>query len=256
MRADYGQRYRDLYDRHWWWRAREEFVLDVLRANQPAWGWRRILDVGCGDRLFFDQLSQFGEVEGVEPAEDLVTKAGAHCARIHIGRFDKSFQPSKGFSLILMLDVLEHLEDPVSAVRHALSLLSPAGVLVITVPAFNLLWTNHDTINEHFIRYTKTSFRTLAQQAGMTIEAERYFFHWLFFVKLATRCAERLLRLGPKPPKIPIRPVNDSLYWLCRLESNLLRSVPVPIGSSLLVVGRRPTAAGQQPGREGPETRG
>jgi hypothetical protein len=83
---------------------------------------------------------------------------------------------------------------------------------MVTVPAFDLLWTNHDALNEHFRRYTKATFRAVARQAGMRIEKERYFFHWLFPVKLATRCAERLLRLEPKPPRIPVRPVNESLY--------------------------------------------
>ena len=72
MDSDYGARYRDLFQRHWWWRARERVILDALRAHQPAAGWRDVLDVGCGDGLFFDELSKLPGVqlvEGVEPAE-------------------------------------------------------------------------------------------------------------------------------------------------------------------------------------------
>lgn len=248
MRADYGERYRELYERHWWWRTREAAILELLRAQEPPQGWKRILDVGCGDGLLFDRLAQFGEVEGVEPAADLVDNAGPHRARIHIAPFDANFRPGKKYSLILMLDVLEHLADPGAALRHALALLEPHGRLVITVPAFRLLWTNHDVLNHHFTRYTVKSFRSLAQQAGLEIESERYFFQWLFPMKLATRLAERLLRLEPQPPKIPGPRINALLYGLSRLEYRALNRMPVPFGSSLLVVGKTPATRGQLKG--------
>ena len=69
MDSDYGQRYRDLYERHWWWRAREGLVLrEIARIRPPGGSWR-VLDVGCGAGLFFDRLAGLGaSVEGVEPA--------------------------------------------------------------------------------------------------------------------------------------------------------------------------------------------
>ena len=58
-----------------------------------------------------------------------------------------------------MLDVLEHLPDPLPPLRRALALVGDRGVLVATVPAFRSLWTSHDDINEHFERYTKQPVR-------------------------------------------------------------------------------------------------
>ncbi len=237
MRADYAEHYRDLYERHWWWRARERFILDTLRATQPPEGWKRILDVGCGDGLFFDQLAQFGEVEGVEPAKALVSRTEAHRSRIHIGPFDENFQPAKLFSLILFLDVLEHLPDPAGALRHALGMLAPGGAVLVTVPAFKLLWTNHDVINHHLRRYTMSSFRQLAQQAGIDIRMEKYFFHWTFPAKLATRVAERALHTEPKPPAIPPRWINGLFCGLTRIEQKTWGRLPLPFGSSLMVMG-------------------
>jgi 2-polyprenyl-3-methyl-5-hydroxy-6-metoxy-1,4-benzoquinol methylase len=124
MREDYLDLYRELYMRHWWWRAREKLILKTLRAQQPAQGWKSILDVGCGDGLFFDQLLRLGEVEGVEPSAALVNPESAHRSRIHICPLDENFQPGKQFSLILMLDVLEHLPDPAAALGRALALLT------------------------------------------------------------------------------------------------------------------------------------
>ncbi len=160
MRSDYGEAYREIYERHWWWRAREAIILDVTGRRLVVRGSQQILDVGCGDGLFFDQLLKFGEVQGVESTAELVDPNGQHRSRIHVGPFDESFEPGERFSLILMLDVLEHMEDPVAALRKAWSLLVPGGTLLITVPAFMLLWTQHDVLNHHLVRYTKSSIRT------------------------------------------------------------------------------------------------
>jgi len=236
----YGQRYRELYQNHWWWRAREELIIDTLRRCQPPHGWGKILDVGCGDGLFFERLSRFGDVEGVEPAGERVSTTGAHVKRIYIAPFDEHFRPGKQYSLILMLDVLEHLPDPIGALRHALILLIPGGTVLVTVPAFKLLWTNHDVINHHLTRYTKRSFRDLARQAGLPLETERYFFQWTCPVKLMVRVVEQLFGPRPKIPSVPPRWINRSLYFVSRLEQKTLDALPVPFGSSLLVIGRKP----------------
>ena len=240
MDPQYGQRYRELYQNHWWWRAREELIVDTLRRYQPPHGWGKILDVGCGDGLFFERLSQFGDVEGIEPAGESVSTTSTHQKRIYIAPFDEHFRPSNRYSLILMLDVLEHFPDPIRALRHALTLLTPRGTVLITVPAFKLLWTNHDVINHHLTRYTKSSFCDLAHQAGLKLEMERYFFQWTCPVKLMVRAVEQLFGLRPKIPDVPPRWINQSLYLVSRIEQKTLGALPVPFGSSLLVIGRRP----------------
>jgi SAM-dependent methyltransferase len=239
MDPDYGRRYRELYERHWWWRAREAALFDTIARLQPPDGWGRILDVGCGDGLFFDRLLELGDVDGVEPAGELVRPHGVHRRRIHVGPFDDRFQPGTRYSLILMLDVLEHLDDPAAALRHALDLLAPGGTVVVTVPAFRALWTNHDVVNHHRTRYTKASFRLVAQQAGMRIDIERYWFQWMFPVKIATGIAERILRRRPTPAHVPPEWINRPLYLLSRLERRLLDPLRPAFGSSLLVIGGR-----------------
>jgi SAM-dependent methyltransferase len=237
MDPKYGERYRDLFDRHWWWRARTEFLVEMLRRLRPAGAWPTILDIGCGDGLFFDRLREFGDVEGVEPFAELVRYDNPDRSRIYTCSFDERFQPGKVYSLILMLDVLEHLENPAAALRHALSLLTPGGRLVITVPAFNLLWTNHDVLNHHFVRYTRSTFRDVAQQAGLQIFQERYIYNWTFFAKLGVRLYERLLRPKPNPARVPPAWVNASLYWLSRMEQRTITQASMPFGSSLMVIG-------------------
>lgn len=239
VRDDYLAKYRDLYQRHWWWRAREKLILKNLRAHQPEGGWKTILDVGCGDGLFFDRLMAFGDVEGVEPTAALLSEDGPHRSRIHVCPFDESFQPGKEFQLILMLDVLEHLADPAAALRRALALLAPGGMVFVTVPAFRTLWTNHDVVNGHVTRYTRRSFEEVARQAGLCTQGESYFFQWLFPLKFAVRLKERIMSTPPRPASVPPAWINKPAYWLSRLEQFTWGALPWPLGSSLMVWGTK-----------------
>jgi len=214
----------------------EGILLEKLHRLLPDSRVLAILDVGCGDGLFFKQLRQFGDVEGIESEAALVDPQGPNRSRITVAPFDGSFNPGKKYDLILMLDVLEHLDAPEEALRHAVSLLRAGGMIVATVPAFRLLWTNHDRLNEHRTRFTKGSFRLVAASAGMQIMEMRYFFHWLLVAKLAARMAESIL---PREPRIPSSAINGFLYQASRADEILTRRLRVPFGGSLLAIGRR-----------------
>ncbi len=239
MEREYGRAYEQLYRRHWWWRAREEYLVSLLKKT-PLPAPTTILDVGCGGGWFFDRLRALGgQVEGVEPERALVSDDVLLRHKIHVGPFDRSFQPGKQYSLILMLDVLEHLDDAPAALAHAVELLEPEGVLMITVPAFRCLWTSHDDMNHHRTRYTKQTFARVADLAGMRIDTFQYFFHWLVPLKLAVRAKECLLTTQLTPPTVPPRLVNQFCYGLSRLEQFLCARLRIPAGSSLLVIGGR-----------------
>jgi SAM-dependent methyltransferase len=235
LELEYARQYRDLYTRHWWWRAREEAILGVMRRRFPQNTSLRILDVGCGDGLFFGPLAEFGEVEGVEPDERLVNPKGPYRARIQIAPFDTKFRPPKPYSLLLMLDVLEHLDNPSEALGHAYSLLTPAGGLLLTVPAFQLLWTNHDRINHHRVRYRRATLRPLLQQAGFVIVEEQYWFQWTCPLKLAIRLSESVFHRRPSIARVPPWWINFLLYWISRIEQQTLGAIDMPFGSTLMV---------------------
>jgi 2-polyprenyl-3-methyl-5-hydroxy-6-metoxy-1,4-benzoquinol methylase len=238
MDPRYSAIYRRLYDEHWWWRARGQFIVAELRRRIAGPG-HRILDVGCGNGLLFDRLAPFGEVEGVEVDAAAAGPGGRHRDRIFVGPFDHRFQPGRSYSVILMLDFIEHLADPLPALRRALELLDDDGIVLVTVPAFPSLWTSHDDLNRHFLRYTKRSFELLAGSAGMRIVDWRYFFHWVHPVKLLVRARERLAPSPPAPPSIPPAPLNAILFHLSRLEQIVFRRLPLPFGNSLFVLGCR-----------------
>lgn len=239
MEPDYALRYRELYEKHWWWRAREEAILRVLRRRIEPHAALRILDVGCGDGLFFSRLAAFGKVDGIEPDAQLVNPQGPFRNRIHIAPFDAEFRPETPYSLVLMLDVLEHIENPGQALRHAYTLLNPDGALLLTVPAFQLLWTNHDTINHHLVRYRRATLRPLLRQAGFLILEEQYWYQWTCPAKLAIRFYEKIFRRPPTVARVPPAWINRPLYWISRAEHETLGVIGMPFGSTLMVYCRK-----------------
>jgi SAM-dependent methyltransferase len=239
METDYAAAYAELYRGHWWWRAREHLLIETLKSLVPVEGWNRVLDVGCGDGLFLQVLSQFGaHVEGLELDPSVVSEAAASEHTIHIQPLDESFRPQHSYDLICLLDVLEHLEDPAAALRRCHELLTPFGNLLVTVPAFRSLWTSHDKINHHYTRYRSRTLSLLVERAEFRILDSRYFFHWLFPVKLAIRAVE-MIRRRPASPHIPPAILNRVLYAISRSEQFVTGELRLRFGSSLLLAAVR-----------------
>lgn len=241
MEAEFAQSYRDLYLRHWWFQARRRLLLATLDEHLPSTGCGKILDVGCGDGLFFEDLRRWGEPSGVETDPSIVTAEGRRGGTIHVTRFDGDFQPGERYGLILMLDVLEHLDDDRAAVARAAELLVPGGRFVATVPAARWLWTHHDEINHHRRRYRRRELAQAIESGGLRLRRPpRYFFHWLVAVKLLVRARERLLGPATGGPEVPPAALNRFFYALSRAEERTLGGARVPFGSSILAVAERP----------------
>ena len=246
MRGDYASIYANLYRNHWWWRARESILLDViagLRGTLPS--HPSVIDVGCGDGLFFDALGAAtgGDVRGIEVDESLLDPLGPHRDRIcsgHLGdpRYD---DPAWRADLITALDVLEHIDDDRQAAEAIAGMLKPGGVFIATVPAFAILWDHHDERNRHRRRYTAAGLHALLEGAGMNVTGSRMLFPSLFLPKLAVALTNRL-----RPNRaiiqhvMPPTSINAALSRFCRWEDRLQRRLPLPIGTSVLAVARRP----------------
>ena len=235
MDAAYAAVYAELNARHWWWRAREAFLLSRIRELLAPDGRRRILDVGCGDGLFLDRLAPWGWAEGIETDVTTLSPAAAH-RRIHLGPFDASYRPDAPFDLVLFLDVLEHLDRPDAALQRAAALLAPGGRVMVSVPAFPALWTQHDVLNHHRVRYTRASLASLAAGAGLRVEWARYLFLTVALGKLAVRLAERVGGGRPRPPRVPPAPFNALARAVAAVDLAVGRRLPLPFGSSLVAV--------------------
>jgi trans-aconitate methyltransferase len=236
MESEYGQMYARLYHEHWWWRAREEFLMTAIGQlelpEQPS-----VFDIGCGDGLFFKRLSQLGgTVEGLEADATLISSTNPQREQIHCGPFDDTFRPARRYSLVTMLDVLEHLPKPAEAMRKAASMLEPEGKLVVTVPAFLSLWTSHDEINHHFTRYTKPTLMPLVMEARLEVLRLQYFFHWLVPLKIITRWKEKVLPSKRALPQVPASLGNLLFFTISRWEQRICSRIALPMGSSLLLI--------------------
>lgn len=246
MDKEYALHYKNLYDKHWWWRAREKFLLDIINELELDSG-SNILDVGCGDGLFFEHLMKFGSVSGVETEALLISKDSKHYNKIYNGDIFSAPFSENYFDFILACDVLEHVENEISFLNKLYSLLKPKGVLLLTVPSFNQIWTSHDDKNHHFRRYVKNDFNRLLANSKFKIEINKYFFFSLFFLKFAQRFIEKFLSnsisnpniIDLKADKIPLRPINKAMIFWYQIENIISRKLDLPFGSSLLVVLRK-----------------
>lgn len=241
MQPDYARQYRTLWERHWWWRSREAFLLDQVGRLHRTSPCRRILDVGCGDGLFFEALGRFGHVEGLEPDASLVDDPRWR-SQIRVGTLGSGLEGERDYDLLLLLDVLEHIEDDASALHAARSALRDGGTLLMTVPALPGLWSRHDEANQHYRRYRREGLRDLLESVGFEVESVRYFFFWAVLPLVLRRW------LSPAGPgasdydvQVPCRAINGLLDRLSRLDHAIGRRIPWPLGSSLVAVARRPS---------------
>jgi SAM-dependent methyltransferase len=241
MQSDYARQYEDLWKRHWWWRSRERFVLGQIEKLHRRRPFRQVLDAGCGNGLFFKELQRFGAVRGVEPDAGLVTDDGPFRAQIEVRPFDASYRPPQAPDLVLMLDVLEHIEDDLAAARHVREILAPRGIFLVTVPALMWLWSRHDDANRHFRRYTRASLRRVLAAAGFRVRSVRYFFGWT----IGPMLLRRLLAPGKKGAEaayhvaVPAAPVNGLMFGLSRFEQLTIGRWGLLLGSSLIAVAER-----------------
>lgn len=245
MDSAYASAYPDLYRRHWWWRVREHVLLRTLDSVlKDTARDNRILDVGCGAGLFFDALQRFGTVEGIESDPVALDSAGRWRESIFHGELNSAFRPAAPYDAILMLDVLEHVPEPEQLLMDARALLNSDGRLVITVPAFNWLWTRHDDLNHHLRRYSTRQLRRVIQDAGLVVIESTYLFQSLVPLKALVRMKETLFPGDPEVPSIPARWLNTALQKWFWAEYTVARWLP--FGTSLMVVAALPNG-GHEP---------
>jgi 2-polyprenyl-3-methyl-5-hydroxy-6-metoxy-1,4-benzoquinol methylase len=240
MDPRYAAIYPDLYRNHWWWRVRERMLVETIRGLTPQ-PPIKILDVGCGAGLFFDALQQFGDVTGIESDRGSVNGDNRWAHRIVCGELDESYSPPAPFDLILALDVLEHVPDATTLLRHAARVLNQRGRILVTVPAFQWLWTSHDDLNHHVKRYTAAQLRSTLEASGLVVHDVRYLFQSLIVPKLAVKLSETVAARRAKLPHIPGRLVSSALQTWFWTEFKLLP--PLPFGTSVLAVAALPPAA-------------
>lgn len=227
-------------DTHWWFVGRREIVRRMLARIGPAQPCR-MLDVGCGTGGNLPILGAYGEVTGVEMNAVAHHAANARgIGRILLGRFPEDLPVTdEEFDLITFLDVLEHLDDDLAALDGAKKLLAPAGMVLITVPAFAFLWSGHDEQHHHRRRYTADRLSAVLRQAGLEPVYVSYFNMWLFPAIAAIRIAKKLTRnRHADDERMPPAFANKLLQAVFASERHLLGRFRLPFGTSILAVAR------------------
>src|SRR3989338_3561289 len=176
----------EVEDQHWWFKGKREIIKYLLQAElKPG---RRALDFGCGCGAILKSLSREVEVEGVDisrTAIDFCRQRGLK--NVMVIKLDQWRPKPDYYDLIIISDVLEHVENDLALLRKLYSALRQGGILLATVPAFNFLWSNHDLILHHKRRNTRPALIKAARQAGFDWSFIRYYNFWLFLPVLAVR---------------------------------------------------------------------
>ncbi|HTD08840.1 MAG TPA: methyltransferase domain-containing protein [Solirubrobacteraceae bacterium] len=242
MDRDYELQTHQAEDRHWWYRGRRT-VLDGVIADLRPPANARILDAGCGSGRFMVDLAKRGEVTGVELSDTSVALARQRdIGEVVAGSVLEMPFADASFDLAVSLDVIEHLEDDIAALRELRRVVAPGGALLVTVPAYQWLWSGHDEINHHHRRYTRRTLQSAAEQAGWKQTRTTYFNSLLLPVAILLRVLDRFSTKTTESSLdlwIPPEPLNWLLERPLALEATLVaHGGRIPSGLSLLAVFR------------------
>jgi 2-polyprenyl-3-methyl-5-hydroxy-6-metoxy-1,4-benzoquinol methylase len=240
---DSAEGQRGLEDHYEQWFAQIESDFRATTLNQlvlaltPA---GRVLDMGCGSGALSAELQKAGrDVVSQDLSDRMVamcrthlSKQGCDADKVRLGGVD-AIPESQHFDAVIALDVIEHIEDDVDAVKRMREALKPGGTLVLSVPALSALYGPKDTEVGHFRRYDKPDLLSVIDHAGLEVQRCRY---WNLLgvapVWLSNKRGKRLdesLRYSKSAPK---RMLNRALrFWFEYLENPL----SPPLGMTLLL---------------------
>jgi SAM-dependent methyltransferase len=239
---------RRVYDRmaehdstHWWYRARREVLSDYITRYAGLPRNARILEIGCGTGHNLPMLARFGEVDAIE-----IDPAAREIAAKRLGKpvGDAPLPELPGiargaYDMIAVLDVVEHIEDDVAALKAMADCLKPGGRILIAVPAHPWMWSAHDVVNHHHRRYTKATLEKAITGAGLRSRKMRWMNALLFPLAAAARVAGRITGRDDSDDSPPPAPVNALFERIFRLERHLVGRVPMTPGVSIVTLAER-----------------
>jgi SAM-dependent methyltransferase len=230
---------------HWWYRGRRR-VLRAALDRLPLEPTARLLDAGCGSGRTLDELARYGRVSGVDISPDAVEAArrrGHHDVRV--ARVEQLPFADATFDVVTCLDVVEHTPDDRATLGELRRVTRRGGLLLVTVPAYQALWSRHDEVNRHFRRYDSSSLRAAACSAGWDVVTDTHFNSLLLAAAAAVRLTQRHRPAhAHERSDLALTPsvLNGVLELPLRLESRVVATgTRLPAGLSLLAVLRRPS---------------
>lgn len=238
------QRLAEIERWHFWFAGRRALVLRWLNECLASANLTnlRVYDLGCGTGTLLEQLTPRAlRLVGSDLRPEGLQRLRANWPQVAIAQADATQLPwaSDSFDVILLLDVLEHVDDR-AALRELQRVLTPGGRLILTVPALPWLWSYRDEAAGHLRRYTRAELLTVLRESGFSVQKIRYFQFWLLPLLLLTRWLARRQPAWRETEDLPAPAVNRLLTWLTLSEVWLSRWVAWPCGSSLAALCQRP----------------
>tara|TARA_A100001015_G_scaffold280197_1_gene342133 strand:+ start:2958 stop:3692 length:735 start_codon:yes stop_codon:yes gene_type:complete len=240
MQSDIYQICSKFESEHWWFVARRAIVqkaIDFYFKN-PNDMTSKILEVGAGSGGNLEMLSAYGNVFALEMDEKSCQFAqNRNIGEVMLGKLPDQFPFDNTFDLICMLDVLEHIEDDFETLCIIKEKLNATGKLVITVPAYQWLWSQHDVVAQHYRRYNRKSLTEVITQSGLKVKYMTYFNTFLFPVVASVRLVNNVLGKNESSDlSLPIKGVNNGLKTIFASERFFFPKITFPFGVSLLAV--------------------
>ena len=227
---------------HWWFRARRRIVLDVIRRCLDCNGRPRFLDLGIGVGGILAEVEHLGDATGMDCSDIAIAYASRRTnARLVKGEVPRDLANLDGsYDCVLMLDLLEHLDDDLDSLRQIPGLLTPRGILVLTVPAYQWLYSPRDVYHHHRRRYSKGEILSKLKASDLMPELISYYNTLLFPLAAVQRLVSKLTREQPGLDlSMPPRFVNNLFERIFASEKVLLGKVPIPFGLSVISVSRK-----------------
>ena len=231
-------------NKYWWHVGRRSIVARQIAKLHRERHDLHILNVGSGTGGTVEVLAEHGKVLNIDQSGEavrLMQESGYEA--LQMDGANTSLK-NEQFDLVAALDVLEHIEQDESALREWGRLLKPGGYLLLTVPAYQWLWSGHDVSLGHFRRYTASGLEERVRAAGFAVCKRSYAITFSFPLIVAFRVLQKLLRPEiQKSSYVGLPAILNSLFIrLLRVESYLLEALNLPFGTSVLVIARKPAA--------------
>ncbi|AKS05637.1 class I SAM-dependent methyltransferase [Pseudomonas trivialis] len=227
----------DAINDHWYYSSKVKAVEKFL-GKTPV---NRILDIGAGSGFFSKYLLTN------------TTAKEAWCVDISYEResdetyagkpiFLRKAIESVDADLVMLMDVLEHVDDDIGLLKEYVDKVPKGTKFLITVPAFQFLWSGHDDFLEHKRRYTLQQLESVVSACGLDLQKGAYFFGGVFPVAAALRLADRF-RSKDRVQKSQLaqhsRFANAILKNICTLEVSVMNFNRIA-GLSVFCVAQKP----------------
>ena len=240
----------NLEKNHWWFMGRRKIFFALIDQFLDEKGGIRLLDVGCGPGQMIQPLSKYGKVFAIDFSLNALEYCFDRGYRFLINS-DATSQPVRNgsFDFISLFDTIEHIDNDTEVLKECYRLLEDKGLLIITLPAYNFLYSNNDRAAHHKRRYTASEIRRKVESVGFRVRKLTYINTWLFPIILFALFFIKLKEaLSPvkNPDKTNIsfsvpKFLNTVLSKIFCSESYLLKRVSFPFGHSLICIAEKKT---------------